>query len=198
MNALVKEVANGDRPMAEHLRQFLATGQTHPYGFVWTTGGIELQGTQYVVVRVLPKLLGVRFACRCARAVFPYLEEAHPSERSPQELIELVEAWPSRTVTKTQIREKWVKLGEFGSRISEEWYRAYGEGKFDAMSSAERNLSQRPKFAVDVVGNAAQSVGLSKSSTAWLRSIDRTVDSHFEVESIGKGKRVGSEQRNGN
>jgi hypothetical protein len=189
-------VAAHDPGMADHLRQFRATGQSYPYGFVWGAEAIESRGTQYMVVRAIPKPLGVRFACGCARQVLPYLEEAHPAERSPRELIELVEEWLSGSVTKKAIRTKLNELTAFAGRIDREWHRAYGSGEFDSLTRPELDLSQRPLLAVDVVGYAAQSVGLSKSSTAWLTSIDRTVDGLMEVESIGRGKRGASRARN--
>jgi hypothetical protein len=196
MTALVNVVECHDPVMADHLRQFRATGQSYPYGFVWGAESVELRGTQYVVIRAIPKPLGIRFACGCARQVLQYLDEAHPAERSPLELIELVEAWASGSVTKKVIRAKLTELTEFASRIDREWHRAYGSGQFDSMPRPELDLSQRPLFAVDVVGYAAQSVGLSKSSTAWLASIDRTAHEHMEVESIGQGKRGVRRARN--
>jgi hypothetical protein len=93
MTALVSAVARHNPAMADHLRQFRATGQTYPYGFMRGPEFVELSGTQYVIVRAIPKPLGVRFACACARQVLPYLEEAHPAEPSPRDLIELAEAW---------------------------------------------------------------------------------------------------------
>lgn len=190
MTALIKAVASQDPTMAEHLRHFRATGQSRPYGFVWSADGIELLGTQYVIVRAIPKPLGIRFACRCAGHALTYLEQAHPAEQSPRELIELVEAWLTHTVTKKVVREKFDELVEFGSRIDHEWHQAYGRGEFDSMSGNELTLSERPLFAVDVVGYAAQSVGLSKCSTAWLKSIDLTARAHIEVEALGQGKRA--------
>jgi hypothetical protein len=194
MTALIKAVATQDPAMADHLRQFRATGQTYPYGFVWSAGSIELQGTQYVIVRAIPKPLGVRFACGCARQVLPYLEHAYPAEQSPRQLIELVEAWLTGSVAKTVVRKKLDELTEFASRIDREWHRAYGRGEFDSIPRAEQDLSQQPLFAVDVVGYAAQSVGLSKSNTAWLKSIDLTASGHIEVESIGQGRRGRAKQ----
>jgi hypothetical protein len=196
MTALVNAVADHDPAMADHLRQFRATGQSYPYGFVWSTESVELRGVQYVIVRAIPKPLGVRFACGCARQVLPYLEESHPDERSPRELIALVEAWVAGSVTKKAIRAKLEKMSEFASRIDREWHRAFGSGQFDSMPRPELDVSQRPLLAVDVVGHAAQSVGLSKSSTAWLVSIDLVADGHMEVESIGRGKRGVRRARN--
>jgi hypothetical protein len=188
MTALVNAVRDHDAAMADHLQRFRETGQSYAYGFVWGAEAVELPGTQYIIVRAIPKPLGVRFACGCARQVLPYLEDSHPDERSPQELIELVEAWVAGSVTKKAIRARLEELAEFASRIDREWHRAYGSGQFDSMPHRELELSQRPLLTVDVVGYAAQSVGLSKNSTAWLGSIDRTADGHMEVKSIGRGK----------
>src|SRR3954469_25077827 len=99
--------------MADHLRQFRATGQSYPYGFVWSRESIDLRGTQYMVVRAAPKPLGVRFACGCARQVLPYLEQSHSAERSPREVIELVEAWAAGSVTKKVVRAKLDELTGF-------------------------------------------------------------------------------------
>lgn len=189
MTALVNIVARQDAHMAEHLRQFRATGQSRPYGFVWGERPIELRGTQYIIVRAIPKPLGVQFACRCALQVLPYLEESHPNERSASELIELVEQWLSGTATKKAIQTKSAELGKFGVRINRQWHHAFGSGEFDSLPRPELDLSQRPLFCVEVVGYAAQSVGLSKSKTAWLIGIDRTAESHMETEFVGRGKR---------
>lgn len=189
ITALVNGVAQHDQGMADHLRQFRATGQSYPYGFVWGAESIELRGTQYIILRAIPKPLGVRFACGCARQVLPYIEESHPAERSPRELIGLVEGWASGSVTKKAIRSKLDELIEFAGRIDREWHCAYRVGQLYSLRRRKRDLSQRPLLAADVVGYAAQSVGLSKNNTSWLKSIDRTADAHMQVESTGRGKR---------
>jgi hypothetical protein len=94
-----------------------------------------------------------------------------------------------RSVTKKAIRAKLEQFGEFATRIDREWNRAYGRGDFDSLSRRELNLSARPLVVVDVVWYAGQSVGLSKKTTASLKSIDYVTNGHMEVESLGRGKR---------
>lgn len=131
----------------------------------------------------------MRFLVLCEADVLSFIEEAHPSEKSPRGLVETIDAWLSNDMSKKEVKGKLEALVTFASRIDGEWHVANTEGRFDSLSQPEYNLTQRLLSAVDVVGYAAQSVGLTKNRHAWLKSCDQTADAHIDARSIVTGKK---------
>jgi hypothetical protein len=185
---LVKLIDLENPGLADHLTNFRSTGQTYPFGLVWSESMVKVQGVQYIMVRIVPKALAVLFACVCARRVLPFFEEQYPSEKRPREMIGLIEEWTDHKTTKKAIKEKLAEVQDYARGIDRQWHVAYGEGQFDTLPRKELDLSQRPLFALEVILRVAGTVGLSRSSTAWLSCVDETASLCVEAESIGADK----------
>jgi hypothetical protein len=173
-------------PLGGRLRAFVERGAIEPCGFILSNEAKELIEIPYVVVRIVPLHLSVRFACECAEYVIPLFEQAHPDEREPRELVKLVEAWTEKKATKKAVREKLAKVQEIANRIDREWHKAYAEGAFNSLSKPELDLTNRPLFAIDVVLATAASV-VAPPRTA-LSNVDEAMNKCIEAETVGSSK----------
>lgn len=189
VDALVELLAAGEPELASHIREFLASGQTYPYGFVRNRDWLDRFGRQYIIVRVIPRAVAVRFACECAENALVHLEARYPSEHGPRRLIDCVKAWVAGKGTKKSIRIALLEVEALASKMDSEWNAAFRKAEFTSRPGFETDETQRLLLAIDLVAFAAQSAGLSKNPFAWLKSIDQAYVQHAEIESTGMGKR---------
>jgi hypothetical protein len=182
MRALIEAVEEEAPLLATRLRDFVERGAMEPEGFILSEKMKELVKVPFVVIRIIPKPIAVRFACECAKKVLPLFEDVHPGEAEPRTLVEIVEAWTHGKATKTAVRDKLSQVQEFANNIDREWHTKYAEGAFDSLPKRDFELTNQPLFVIDVILAAAGAV--IAAPDAALSNVDEVVCKCIEIESI--------------
>jgi hypothetical protein len=183
LERLIEVASHEDPASGARLRDFVDRGAVEPHGFILSNKAKELILVPYVVVRVMPLHLAVRFACECAEKVLPLFEQAHPNQKEPRELVELVKAWTEKKATKKVVKDKLSLVQVIATKIDKEWHRACAEDGFSSLPKGGLDLTNRPLFAIDVVlANAGAVVAPSKLA---LSNVDEAANKCIEAEAAG-------------
>lgn len=182
LHALIEAVEEEAPLLATRLRDFVERGAMEPEGFILSEKMKELVKVPFVVIRIIPKPIAVRFACGCAKKVLPLFEGAHPGKAEPRTLIEMVEAWTLGNATTTAVRDKLNQVQEIANNIDREWHTKYAEGAFDSLPKRDFDLTNQPLFVIDVILAAAGAVVAAPH--AALSNVDEVICKCIEIESI--------------